>query len=150
MGLVWDLDVGTKKGFFFSFRKIASVRCILVSIKMRDNFWTHFAFLLDKIVHELKCNFVCISFFGQFRPFKDANTLSPILKTKNFPLPFGVYKPFFFLQGTSVVVNEPINWTFPNVPIMPYGDYRFRLHSGKPRKKALLCFTAECTVMPKI
>ncbi|XP_026273425.2 uncharacterized protein LOC113203124 isoform X2 [Frankliniella occidentalis] len=33
----------------------------------------------------------------------------------------------FFRPGVYEINDAPMNWTFPNVPIFPYGQYRYRL-----------------------
>ncbi|XP_034232191.1 uncharacterized protein LOC117640074 isoform X1 [Thrips palmi] len=50
----------------------------------------------------------------------------------------------------SVLKNEPVNWTFPHFPIMPYGRYRFQFRARKTREgPAILCVSVDCEVIPK-
>ncbi|XP_034238519.1 uncharacterized protein LOC117643634 isoform X1 [Thrips palmi] len=46
--------------------------------------------------------------------------------------------------------DEPIAWFFPSFPVMPYGNYRFRLTMGPPGKPAMSCLAAECHIVPKM
>ncbi|XP_052128313.1 uncharacterized protein LOC113211474 isoform X2 [Frankliniella occidentalis] len=50
--------------------------------------------------------------------------------------------------GVYQVNNAPIEWIFPNVPIMPYGQYRFRLMVHKP-DHLIACIVVECRLVPK-
>ncbi|XP_052126295.1 uncharacterized protein LOC127749994 [Frankliniella occidentalis] len=46
------------------------------------------------------------------------------------------------------VNSTPIDWTFPNIPIFPYGQYRFRLTFGRG-ENLYACWVAETKVVPK-
>ncbi|KAK3914354.1 Succinyl-diaminopimelate desuccinylase [Frankliniella fusca] len=50
--------------------------------------------------------------------------------------------------GVYVADQQPIDWTFPTFPVMPYGYYRFRLTAGTGKVKAM-CFMCECHVIPR-
>ncbi|KAJ1523560.1 hypothetical protein ONE63_001408 [Megalurothrips usitatus] len=52
------------------------------------------------------------------------------------------------MTGTYGVVNAKVQWTYPNVPILPYGDYRVRLTYGKS-DQTFTCLVSECAVIPK-
>ncbi|XP_052121739.1 uncharacterized protein LOC113215340 isoform X1 [Frankliniella occidentalis] len=53
-------------------------------------------------------------------------------------------KPVIF-----VVNNTPVQWIFPNFPIMPYGHYRYNLKIGKD-ENLLGWGVAEVGVIPKV
>lgn len=55
-----------------------------------------------------------------------------------------------FSQGAYVVDGEPVEWSFPNFPVMPYGRYRFVFTMGKQKSQAkLICLMCDCQVVPK-
>ncbi|XP_034231875.1 uncharacterized protein LOC117639920 isoform X2 [Thrips palmi] len=64
-------------------------------------------------------------------------------KTVPCRLPAGVW-PF---------KNEPVNWSFPNFPIMPYGRYKFRVsarsNSNKDLRSLSACLEVDCEVIPR-
>ncbi|KAK3907587.1 D-alanine--D-alanine ligase [Frankliniella fusca] len=39
-------------------------------------------------------------------------------------------KECFVPAGSYTCLNEPVNWTFPKFPVLPYGFYRFALLLG--------------------
>ncbi|XP_052122438.1 uncharacterized protein LOC113213503 [Frankliniella occidentalis] len=51
-------------------------------------------------------------------------------------------------RGVYEVRNAPIEWVFPNIPIMPYGRYKHRSTSGKADK--YLCLSGEFHAIPKV
>ncbi|XP_026285472.1 uncharacterized protein LOC113211336 [Frankliniella occidentalis] len=51
--------------------------------------------------------------------------------------------------GVYEVNNVPVEWTFPNVPIMPYGVYRFRLMCGR-EEDLIFSGAAECRLVPRL
>ncbi|XP_026292137.2 uncharacterized protein LOC113216609 [Frankliniella occidentalis] len=51
--------------------------------------------------------------------------------------------------GTYEVNNTRAVWNFPNLPVMPYGHYRYRSWFGKPEKVYYGCWVAEAWVVPK-
>ncbi|XP_034232836.1 uncharacterized protein LOC117640443 [Thrips palmi] len=53
--------------------------------------------------------------------------------------------------GHSVLKDEPVNWTFPNFPTMPYGRYRYRMRSRLTRNSPIVCMcvAVDCEVIPK-
>lgn len=53
-------------------------------------------------------------------------------------------------QGNYSFFEEPIKWVFPHFPVMPYGEYRFRLSTGLPGKPARVCLCSHCIVLPKV
>ncbi|XP_052128321.1 uncharacterized protein LOC113203124 isoform X1 [Frankliniella occidentalis] len=53
-----------------------------------------------------------------------------------------------FRPGVYETNDAPLNWTFPNVPALPYGQYRFRLMIGKA-KNLYACFVADARAVPK-
>ncbi|XP_052130157.1 uncharacterized protein LOC127751120 isoform X1 [Frankliniella occidentalis] len=57
--------------------------------------------------------------------------------------------PCIFKRGFYEVNNAPIDWTFPNVPVMPYGHYRFKLMMSKAGQYDT-CYVAECRIIPKL
>ncbi|XP_026289822.1 uncharacterized protein LOC113214601 isoform X2 [Frankliniella occidentalis] len=78
--------------------------------------------------------------------------------TDNMP---GFYEQFFKTQmmqenkgrcivkpGVYKVNNTPVDWTFPRVPIIPYGRYRFRLSAGKA-ENVYGCVMADARTVPK-
>ncbi|KAJ1519773.1 hypothetical protein ONE63_005029 [Megalurothrips usitatus] len=44
--------------------------------------------------------------------------------------------------------SEPINWTFPKFPIMPYGHWRFHFTLGQAADTHM-CFNVECHTIPR-
>ncbi|XP_034236947.1 uncharacterized protein LOC117642645 [Thrips palmi] len=52
-------------------------------------------------------------------------------------------------KGTYEFEDEPVDWVFPNAPIMPYGFYRF-LGSFGLGSTIETCITAECQIIPKV
>ncbi|XP_052131207.1 uncharacterized protein LOC113209239 isoform X2 [Frankliniella occidentalis] len=50
--------------------------------------------------------------------------------------------------GVYAVNNTPIDWSFPNVPIFPYGQYRFRMTFGRG-EDLFACWVAETKCLPK-
>ncbi|XP_034246208.1 uncharacterized protein LOC117648101 isoform X2 [Thrips palmi] len=60
--------------------------------------------------------------------------------------------PCVIPPGFFVVKDEPISWTFPNFPIMPYGRYRFRGTSRDSETSNItrLCIDVDCEVIPKV
>ncbi|XP_026288122.1 uncharacterized protein LOC113213315 [Frankliniella occidentalis] len=50
--------------------------------------------------------------------------------------------------GVYDVNSTPVDWTFPNVPIFPYGQYRFRMMFGIGANLQA-CLVAETKVLPK-
>ncbi|KAK3921736.1 Urease subunit beta [Frankliniella fusca] len=69
----------------------------------------------------------------------------------------GVFEVFFKPGNTDVcrieagvyqVEREPVDWTFPNVPIMPYGFYRFKITYYKGNDQHF-CGAVDCHVIPK-
>ncbi|XP_052128315.1 uncharacterized protein LOC113205824 isoform X1 [Frankliniella occidentalis] len=53
-----------------------------------------------------------------------------------------------FKPGVYEVNNAPIDWSFPNVPILPYGQYRFRLMIGRD-EHLNACWAADARAIPK-
>ncbi|XP_052125610.1 uncharacterized protein LOC127749832 [Frankliniella occidentalis] len=51
--------------------------------------------------------------------------------------------------GVYELNNAPINWTYPKVPIMPYGHFRFRLTIGRA-ENLFACLVVECYTVPKV
>ncbi|XP_052125733.1 uncharacterized protein LOC113217572 isoform X2 [Frankliniella occidentalis] len=52
--------------------------------------------------------------------------------------------------GVSILSDTPMDWSFPYFPIMPYGEWRFRLSYGPPgQKRASGCHIAEAVTIPK-
>ncbi|KAJ1528379.1 hypothetical protein ONE63_006794 [Megalurothrips usitatus] len=53
-------------------------------------------------------------------------------------------------QGVFKFNDQPVNWTFPNVPVMPYGYWRLRFASGpKKAKQASICVIVEAHTIPQ-
>ncbi|XP_052126705.1 uncharacterized protein LOC113206000 isoform X2 [Frankliniella occidentalis] len=52
------------------------------------------------------------------------------------------------VKGVYEVNNTPVNWTFPNVPIMPYANYRLRIMLGKA-ENVHGCVAVDCKIVPK-
>ncbi|KAE8749563.1 hypothetical protein FOCC_FOCC003829 [Frankliniella occidentalis] len=50
--------------------------------------------------------------------------------------------------GVYRVDQEPIDWNFPNFPIVPYGHYKFRIMSGIGNDMAV-CLINEVHLIPK-
>lgn len=60
------------------------------------------------------------------------------------------YTGYFFHQGDYSFEREPVEWTFPNFPIFPYGHYRLTLLGGpKGYNDGTGCVIAEAHVIPK-
>ncbi|XP_052128318.1 uncharacterized protein LOC113205824 isoform X4 [Frankliniella occidentalis] len=53
-----------------------------------------------------------------------------------------------FNPGVYEADNAPIDWSFPNVPILPYGQYRFRVMVGRD-KTLNACWAADARTIPK-
>ncbi|XP_026286175.1 uncharacterized protein LOC113211870 [Frankliniella occidentalis] len=51
--------------------------------------------------------------------------------------------------GVYAVENATLEWTFPNIPIMPYGHYRYRMMLGKA-ENLLMCGALEASLIPKV
>ncbi|XP_052131958.1 uncharacterized protein LOC127751844 [Frankliniella occidentalis] len=51
--------------------------------------------------------------------------------------------------GVYEVNKAPANWTCPNIPIMPYGHYRYRSWFGKPEKVSYGCWAVDFHIIPK-
>ncbi|XP_052121249.1 uncharacterized protein LOC127749001 [Frankliniella occidentalis] len=51
--------------------------------------------------------------------------------------------------GVYEANNTPVDWTFPNVPVMPYGHYRLRALFGNKSEMANGCWAVHCYVIPK-
>ncbi|XP_026286954.2 uncharacterized protein LOC113212465 isoform X2 [Frankliniella occidentalis] len=70
----------------------------------------------------------------------------------------GFYERFFkrgddkearhFKPRVYEVNNETIDWSYPNVPIVPYGQYRFRVLIGKAENQ-YACWVVNSRVIPK-
>lgn len=47
--------------------------------------------------------------------------------------------------------DEPIDWIFPNVPVMPYGRYQFTISMVDTKAGTLpfMCLTVDCEIIPK-
>ncbi|XP_034240745.1 uncharacterized protein LOC117644986 [Thrips palmi] len=57
-----------------------------------------------------------------------------------------------FIPKGQYDVNGPVNWTFPNFPIMPYGRYRLHLRTlGDPYKDPIVryCAILDCEIIPR-
>lgn len=54
------------------------------------------------------------------------------------------------LQVNISMDKEPVDWAFPNVPIMPYGQYRLTVTAGPRTRVTKICIAAECHVIPKL
>ncbi|XP_052122110.1 uncharacterized protein LOC127749150 [Frankliniella occidentalis] len=50
--------------------------------------------------------------------------------------------------GVYTVKNNPIDWVFPNLPILPYGRFRLRATVGKA-ENLHACFSADLKIIPK-
>ncbi|XP_026284249.1 uncharacterized protein LOC113210453 [Frankliniella occidentalis] len=57
-------------------------------------------------------------------------------------------KPCSIDPGVYRVDQEPIDWNFPNFPIVPYGHYKFRIMSGIGNDMAV-CLINEVHLIPK-
>ncbi|XP_026286009.1 uncharacterized protein LOC113211750 isoform X2 [Frankliniella occidentalis] len=53
-----------------------------------------------------------------------------------------------FKAGVYEINDAPVDWSFPNVPILPYAQYRFRLMIGNA-ETLNACWVAEARVIPK-
>ncbi|KAK3922671.1 Spermidine/putrescine import ATP-binding protein PotA [Frankliniella fusca] len=51
--------------------------------------------------------------------------------------------------GVYQVERRPVNWTFPNFPIFPYGFYRFKIRFIKGND-LLFCGAVDCHAIPKL
>ncbi|XP_026274207.1 uncharacterized protein LOC113203641 [Frankliniella occidentalis] len=52
--------------------------------------------------------------------------------------------------GVYIVDNQPVNWSFPNVPIMPYGHWRAHIAYGKIKSPtADFCASFEAHTIPR-
>ncbi|XP_026277358.2 uncharacterized protein LOC113205816 [Frankliniella occidentalis] len=54
-----------------------------------------------------------------------------------------------FPTGLYEVNNAPVNWSFPNFPILPYGQYRFRLKALKA-ETLMACLLVDAKVVPRL
>ncbi|XP_026286185.1 uncharacterized protein LOC113211881 [Frankliniella occidentalis] len=54
-----------------------------------------------------------------------------------------------FKAGVYEFNDAPIDWTCPNVPIMPYGHYRVRIMIGKA-ETLYVCWVIEAKAIPKL
>ncbi|XP_052132768.1 uncharacterized protein LOC127752145 [Frankliniella occidentalis] len=54
-----------------------------------------------------------------------------------------------FKPGVYEFHDAPIDWNFPNVPIMPYGHYRARVMIGKA-ENLYACWVIEAKAVPKV
>ncbi|XP_026284624.1 uncharacterized protein LOC113210729 isoform X2 [Frankliniella occidentalis] len=54
-----------------------------------------------------------------------------------------------FKPGVYEFNDAPLNWTFPNFPIIPYGQYRFRMMVGKA-ENLYACWVVEGRTIPKL
>ncbi|XP_052126203.1 uncharacterized protein LOC113215181 isoform X2 [Frankliniella occidentalis] len=94
-----------------------------------NNQWKQNAFIFE--FKDKACSLVTVHIPGFYRTF------------------FGkVRDPCVLRAGLYEVDREPIDWTFPKVPIMPYGHYLFKLRFGY-EKDTVACVLAECHVVPK-
>ncbi|XP_052121251.1 uncharacterized protein LOC113216434 [Frankliniella occidentalis] len=55
-----------------------------------------------------------------------------------------VYKP-----GVYEFNDTPVEWTFPNVAVMPYGHYRARINVTR-LEKLYACLVADARIIPKL
>ncbi|KAJ1528911.1 hypothetical protein ONE63_007280 [Megalurothrips usitatus] len=55
-------------------------------------------------------------------------------------------KPCVIPAGTYTYTNEPINWTFPKFPVLPYGYWRTRLLVGRNEERMACTFTEAYTI----
>ncbi|XP_052126783.1 uncharacterized protein LOC127750141 [Frankliniella occidentalis] len=53
-----------------------------------------------------------------------------------------------FRPGVYEINDAPMNWTFPNIPIMPYRQYRVRIMVGKA-ENLHACWVVECRTIPR-
>ncbi|XP_052124572.1 uncharacterized protein LOC127749637 isoform X2 [Frankliniella occidentalis] len=60
----------------------------------------------------------------------------------------GERKPCVIPPGVHKADQEPVDWTFPKFPVMPYGHYKFRLNSNA--NEIILCLQVECHIIPKL
>ncbi|XP_026287610.1 uncharacterized protein LOC113212946 [Frankliniella occidentalis] len=54
------------------------------------------------------------------------------------------FKPEIYLLN-----DTPMDWTFPNIPVLPYGHYRVRVSAGKA-EIVFCCLAADVRVIPKL
>ncbi|XP_034231402.1 uncharacterized protein LOC117639642 [Thrips palmi] len=58
--------------------------------------------------------------------------------------------PCVIRAGHYIWKNESVNWNFPNVPIVPYGHYRFRLRcAANDTGKVHMCVEVDGHAIPK-
>ncbi|XP_052122301.1 uncharacterized protein LOC127749182 [Frankliniella occidentalis] len=78
------------------------------------------------------------------RVFKENNpTLYEVVYKKRESNGACILKP-----GVYELNNASVDWTFPNVPILPYGRYRLRSMTGKA-DDLYSCWAADCRAVPK-
>ncbi|XP_052120995.1 uncharacterized protein LOC127748965 [Frankliniella occidentalis] len=56
--------------------------------------------------------------------------------------------PCVIPAGVYVANQEPVDWTFPKFPVLPYGHYQFKIKIGSA-KDLIACLIVECHVIPK-
>ncbi|XP_026281746.1 uncharacterized protein LOC113208786 [Frankliniella occidentalis] len=56
--------------------------------------------------------------------------------------------PCVIKQGVYEFNDVPVEWSFPNVPILPYGHYRFRVMVGRAENQ-YACWVADARTIPK-
>lgn len=60
----------------------------------------------------------------------------------------------FCLQGKFHIENKTVDWTIPEVPVLPYGDYRLNVHVGAPAtlstRKQFFCLHLEGLAYPRV
>lgn len=54
-------------------------------------------------------------------------------------------------QANYTLDDAPVPWLFPHFPVLPYGDYRFRLKLARiADTEPTVCFCVDGVVMPKV
>ncbi|XP_052124758.1 uncharacterized protein LOC127749672 [Frankliniella occidentalis] len=51
--------------------------------------------------------------------------------------------------GVYEVNNAPVEWIFPNFPMMPYGFYKFKIKFGTA-ENLIMCGVVECRIIPRL
>ncbi|XP_052129802.1 uncharacterized protein LOC127750990 [Frankliniella occidentalis] len=57
--------------------------------------------------------------------------------------------PCIIRPGVYELKDAPVKWEYPNIPIMPYGRYKFKVTGGKTAEP-LLCLVVDVRTIPKV
>ncbi|XP_034251882.1 uncharacterized protein LOC117651715 [Thrips palmi] len=120
-------------------------------IDYTDQFWSH-ADLALRSNNQWKEN----AFLFQFRKMGCSGIRDQIpdffrVLAKHSGASMDRREPCVLPAGHYILKNEPVNWTFPNFPVMPYGRYRLRIRSRTARDSPVtrFCILVDCEVIPK-